>query len=132
MKLNIILSTISIFIINHSVVAQQINCKVNEAKDSVFVSMKIPHPNNALIGRPNGETVWLQTSAEYLHEQIKDFANLKTWTIDKDSLGTVFVDGKASVQKIFNGSGQYQLYIADDLETEPEETNHSFCNFEIK
>ena len=32
--------------------------------------MKTPHPNHALVYRPDGETVWLQTGPEYIHKQI--------------------------------------------------------------
>ena len=96
-----------------------------------MVTMEVPHPNHALIYRPDGETVWLQTSSEYLHGQVPNFDELRTWVISSESQGTVWVDGKATVQAIIKGKGRYHLYIAENTETEPENTYFIECYFVI-
>ena len=110
--------------------AAPIKCKVT-GEGSVFVTMEIPHPNHALIHRPSGEAVWLQTSPNFIHNQITNFAKLKTWVITPESKGTVWVNGKATVQSIFKGEGKYHLYIAENTETERGNTYFVECYFVI-
>ena len=113
-----------------TVQASAINCKVTD-KGNVIVTMKPPHPNHALIYRPDGEVIWLQSDPEYVHEQIPNFSKLKTWVITPESKGTVYVDGKPTIQPIIKGKGKYNLYIARNLETEPENTYFIDCYFVI-
>jgi hypothetical protein len=86
--------------------------------------MQVPHPENALIYRPDGKTVWLQTST--------DFGNLSNWQITSGTIGTVWINGKATAQKVIKGKGIYHLYIADNLETEPENTHFIECYFSVE
>jgi len=51
--------------------------------------MEVPHPNHAIVYRPGGETVWLQTSSDYIHSQAPNFSEIKTWVISNESEGTV-------------------------------------------
>ncbi len=94
--------------------------------------MIAPHPEHALVHRPNGETVWLQTSPAYIHKQIENFGALETWVITPETKGTVWIDGKPVVQPIIQGNGRYHLYIADNPETEPENTYFIECYFVIE
>lgn len=110
--------------------ASSITCEVTD-DNAVTVTMKVPHPNHAIINRPDGETVWLQSSSEYLHKQIPNFSELKTWVITPQSKGTVWVNGKATIQPIIKGNGKYNLYIANNIETEPENTYFIECYFFI-
>jgi len=110
--------------------ASPIDCKVAD-ESTIIVTMEIPHPNHALVHRPSGETVWLQTSPEFIHKQIPNFSELKTWVISSESKGTVWVNGKATVQPIIKGNGKYHLYIAENTETEPENTYFIECFFVI-
>lgn len=111
--------------------ASPIDCEVTD-KSVVIVTMEIPHPNHALVYRPNGETVWLQTSSEFVHKQMPNFGKLENWVISSESTGTVWVNGKATVQPIIMGKGKYQLYIAENTETEPENTYFIECYFVIR
>lgn len=111
--------------------AAVINCEVTD-EGNFIVTMKTPHPNHALINRPDGEVVWLQTDPEYIHKQIPNFSELGTWVITPESEGTVYIDGKATVQPIINGRGKYNLYMARNLETEPENTYFIECYFIIE
>lgn len=110
--------------------ASPIECKVKNG-NTVVVSMEIPHPNHALVHRPSGETVWLQTSPEFVHKQTPDFSHLKTWIISRESKGTVWVNGEATAQPIIMGKGKYHLYIAENTETERENTYFIECYFVI-
>ena len=111
--------------------ASPIDCIVAD-ESTVIVTMEIPHPNHALVYRPGGETVWLQTSSEYIHKQVPNFSELKIWVISSESKGTVWVNGKVTVQPIIKGKGEYHLYIAENLETEPENTYFIECYFVIE
>ncbi|MFW9845847.1 MAG: hypothetical protein ACFFD6_03800 [Candidatus Thorarchaeota archaeon] len=123
--------TFFILFISGIVYADPITCNV-ASDGEVNISMIAPHPEHALVHRPDGETVWLQTSPEYIHKQIENFGALETWVITPETKGTVWIDGKASVQPIIQGNGKYHLYIADNLETEPENTYYIECYFVIK
>lgn len=111
--------------------ADTITCNVTSNGD-VHISMIAPHPEHALVYRPNGEIVWLQTSPEFIHKQIENFGALEKWVITPETKGTVWVDGKAIVQPIIQGNGKYHLYIAENPETEPENTYFIECLFFIE
>jgi hypothetical protein len=113
--------------LNH---ASPIECKVTD-ESTIVVTMNTPHPNHALVHRPDGETVWLQTSSEFVHKQIPNFSELNNWVISSESKGTVWVDGKATVQPIIMGKGKYHLYVAENTETERENTYFIECYFVI-
>jgi len=93
--------------------------------------MAVPHPEHALVYGPNGVTVWLQTSTEFAHEQIANFGNLAQWEITPKTTGTVWVNGKATIQPVIRGKGKYHLYIAENTETEPDNTCFIECYFSI-
>ena len=111
--------------------ADPITCIVTSNGD-VHISMIAPHPEPALVYRPNGEAVWLQTSPEFIHQQIENFGALEKWVITPETNGTVYVEGKVSVQPVIQGSGRYHLYIAENPETEPENTYFIECYFIIE
>ncbi len=111
--------------------ADAITCDVL-GNGNVRVKMKTPHPEHALVYRPDGEVVWLQTGPEYIHRQIENFGALEEWLITQETEGTVWLDGKAVVQPVIKGNGRYNLYIARNLETEPENTYFIECYFVIE
>ncbi len=110
--------------------AAPIECLKHE-NNSVTVKMDIPHPKEALIYRPSGEVVWLQNDAALVHKQIKNFENLQEWKIDSDTFGTVYKNGKPYIEQALDGKGVYHLYIAENVETERENTYFIECHFEI-
>jgi len=93
--------------------------------------MAIPHPKEALIQRPSGETVWLQHDDILAHQQITNFENLQEWKIDANTIGTVYKNGKPFIEPVFDGKGIYNLYIAENTETERENTYFIECYLEI-
>lgn len=125
-----IIFAITIILIPMLSFADPISCNLS-SNDEINVSMSIPHPEHALVKRPNGEIVWLQTSPKFIHKQIEDFGNLATWVVNTESKGTVWVNGKAMIQPILNGAGKYHLYIAENTETELENTYYIECSFTL-
>lgn len=124
------LFTIFLLFLANAGQAAAIHCDVVDG-DTVVVSMKTPHPEEALVYRPSGETVWLHTSSQYLPRGTARFGELGKWVISRDSTGTVWVDGKAKVQPVIREEGRYHLYIAENAETEPENTYFIECYFVI-
>lgn len=113
-----------------SAFAEPITC-TEEGNNGVSIRMATPHPREALIQRPSGEIVWLQMPDGLAHKQIDNFENLSNWIIDSESLGTVYVDGIPEIQAIFDATGRYHLYIAENTETEPDNTYFIECYFTI-
>lgn len=107
-----------------------ISCEVTD-EGAVVVTLKVPHPNDAIVYRPDGEVVWLQVSPDSARAHGAEFGALDTWVISSESKGTVWVDGKAVAQPVIKGKGKYHLYIAENIETEPENTYFIECYFAI-
>lgn len=123
--------TLSFLFIQSFVEAKSIECESTDGK-SVVVRMVAPHPKEVIVNRPDGETVWVQMADGLLHKQIPDFENLEQWIIDSETVGTVYIDGRPEIQPIIKDRGRYNLYIAENVETEPENTFFIECYFEIK
>ena len=111
--------------------AEPIVC-ITKDNNTVVVTMTVPHPKEALVQRPTGETVWLQADDELAHKQIENFESLEKWTITSTTLGTVFIDGIPKTEPIIKEKGRYHLYIADNTETERDNTYFIECYFEIR
>lgn len=110
--------------------AASLEC-IKEDNNTILIKMELPHPKEALVQRPDGDTVFLQVEGSLAHKQIANFENLEEWTITLSTLGTVYRDGEAIAEPIISGSGRYHLYIADNVETERENTLFIECYFEI-
>ena len=111
--------------------ADEITCAV-EPNGSVVIEMSHPHPGEAVVRRPTGETVWLQSETEFVAEQGQNLPAATRIMLRPDSLGTVWVDGKAEVQRVVSGAGEYKFYAAENVETEPDNTYHVECRFYIQ
>jgi hypothetical protein len=93
--------------------------------------MVTPHPEGAILMRPDGQVVYLQGSPPLLHTPIPHFGNLGEWLLSSDSVGTIYTDGEPAIGPVIFGPGRYHLYVADNIETEPENTYFIECYFEI-
>jgi len=110
--------------------ANPIECLEND-EHSFVALMIVPHPREALIHRPSGETVWLQMEGSLAHEQISNFEMLERWVIDASTVGTVYNDGNATIEAVIKGRGTYHLYVAENTETEKENTYFIECYFDV-
>ena len=126
-----IISTILMLSFSCFALADPIFCNASSNGD-VHITMKAPHPQHALVHRPSGETIWLQTSSDFIHKQIDHFETLETWVLNAKSQGTVWINGKATIQPIFQGNGKYHLYIAENTETERKNTTFIECYFYVE
>ena len=119
------------FVSSFTTEAEPIAC-ITKNDNTVVVKMTLPHPKEALVQRPSGKTVWLQADDKLAHEQIENFEFLEKWTITSTTVGTVFTDGIPKEEPIIKEKGRYHLYIADNTETERENTYFIECYFEIR
>jgi hypothetical protein len=103
----------------------------NLTPTGVRVRMAVPHPKHALVYRPDGVVVYLQGSPEYLHRQVESFHLISEWKIDREMVGTTYDEGAPRLMPVIAASGEYRLYIADNLETEPDNASFLECYFEI-
>lgn len=92
--------------------------------DSITLSFPLKHPAKLAIKDPNnnwfvihedGVTTKLITTQQYLKATSLHFklAELK---------GVTWINGKKVERNVFTVSGEYMIYMADNLETEPENT----------
>ena len=103
-----------------------------KGNNTVVVEMTVPHPKEAIVYRPGGTIVWLQAYDQMAHEQIENFALLEKWTITPSTQGTVYIDGVPTVEPVIKEKGRYHLYIAENTETEKENTYFIECDFDIR
>ena len=90
------------------------------------VTLKYPkrHPKNIAIQTPSG--LWY--SVQSVDDKIsimpqEDFQGSTELTLDPQSLvGVTFKDGVRVQENVFTQYGKYLIYMADNLETEPENT----------
>ena len=101
-----------------------ISPKSISADTCITITFPIKHPRNMSVRTPTG--VWF-----VVHEKAEKIAILpyaqfpRATSIQKkvaDIKGVKWVDGKRVVGAVFNEPGEYLFYMADNLETEPENT----------
>lgn len=92
--------------------------------DKIIVSLPEEHPKSFSIRNPNGSWFVLEDPDEGIHFSPEvDFNTVSELTIDTGSLkGVVWENGIRSDKKVFSVEGNYLLYFANNLETEPENT----------
>ena len=112
-----------------------LQCTVDSSDEGVEVHVSIgtPHPEEMLLRRPDESYVYLQ-SADVPHKfpETDDFQNLRYFVIDSLSRGTEYGnDGNPRSAPILGDDGKYWLLIAENIETELENTLFFECSFEV-
>ena len=90
-----------------------------------FPRTTLGHPRNFLIRAPSGATYFIvDDQLEGTRISSEEFFGCEAFEIALDILhGVVFTDrGLATIQQVFTESGEYELYFADNLETESTNT----------
>ncbi len=111
-----------------------LTCVVDENIDNPKVSINIqtPHPKEMLLRRPDGSFVDLQGDfVPFKFPVDKGFENLGAFVIDTSSTGTEFEDGVEKSAPLLRGAGTYYLLVAENTETELENTLYFDCEFDI-
>ncbi len=102
------------------------NSKNLHKGDKLTITMPLPHPKELAIRVPNGRWYYLHLEYEGASEMLmrsEQFAALKQLEFDTQQLEARYWDnGKAMHGKVFTQTGNYLIYMADNLETEPENT----------
>ena len=92
------------------------------------ITVKLPkqHPLKMSIRDPKGVWHWVQDAEEdILFLPYSDFKEATRITILPSQVrGVSWINGKRLDGLVFNHLGEYLVYIADNLETEPENTFH--------
>ena len=93
-------------------------------QDILKISLPAIHPSSLSIRTPNNHWYIVQDSpSSILYLPQEKFDSAKIIEIDIDSLeGVVWKEGRKMREKIFQENGEYLIYLANNLETEPENT----------
>ena len=94
------------------------------ANDVIIISLPKKHPQKMSIKSPNGEWFVVHEKSEKVYFFPKHKSSSATSVRKKVAKirGVKWVDGKRMVEPVFNEPGEYLFYMADNLETEPENT----------
>ncbi|VAW81812.1 hypothetical protein MNBD_GAMMA12-2003 [hydrothermal vent metagenome] len=96
--------------------------------DTLSITLPVPHPKELAIKAPNGTWFYLHVENEGATEMLmpkEKFAALKELDLDTGKLeARYWDDGKAMRGKVFAETGTYLIYMANNLETEPDNTLH--------
>ena len=96
------------------------------ARDIITIAFPRKHPKKMSIRSPSGgwysvhevsEKIYLLPASQFSQ------ATLVRKRVSKIK-GVIWVDGKRSIEPVFSEPGEYLIYMADNLETEPENTFH--------
>ena len=101
-----------------------ISPKVVTANDVVVISFPRQHPQKMSIMSPSGEWFVVHEKSEKIYLLPKNKFSSATSVQKKvaEIKGVKWIDGKRLVGPVFNEPGEYMFYMADNLETEPENT----------
>lgn len=93
--------------------------------DMLRIVAPAKHPHGLAVKDPFGNFYVLQ-DADSSQPQLmapSDFVKRTRFELETLRLkGTIRVDGKATQRPVFTETGEYLIYMADDMETEPENT----------
>lgn len=104
----------------------QFNSKNLHKGDKLSIIIPQPHPKELAIKAPDGKWFYLQVENEsgsdmlMPAEQFKVLSKLELDTRNFEA--RYWDDGKPMRGKVFTLTGDYLIYMADNLETEPENT----------
>ncbi len=87
------------------------------------ITLKLPeeHPRNLAIQDPAGNFYYVMGDEGLV--EYNDITSRKEIKLKVNEVkGILWVDGKMEVKNVFEKPGEYTLYMANNLETEPENT----------
>ena len=104
------------------------------SKNIITLSLPIPHPKKMSVRTPAATWFVIYDPSEQIsHIASPNFSTATSLDIDINSqLGTTWIDGNKQIEPIFKEKGEYLIYLADNLETEPENTFHFSEKYTLK
>jgi len=92
------------------------------------------HPKKTSIRSPSKKWYSIQDSDEGIFiVSLKKYNSATKLKINSKSLeGITWINGKKVKEKVFQENGKYFIYMANNLETEPENTFHFSVSIELK
>lgn len=101
-----------------------ISPNVVTANDVLVISFPRQHPQKMSIKSPSGEWFVVHEKSEKVYFLPQDEFSCATSAQKKvaEITGVKWIDGKRVIGPVFNEPGEYLVYMADNLETEPENT----------
>jgi hypothetical protein len=99
---------------------------------SVTIEMGANHPGELAAVSPGGGWYYFQGSSRAVLMPAEAFKKATQIEIPHDIQGIVYKDGKPMKKALFSAAGRYEIVLAENLETEPENTLwlHCFVRYE--
>jgi hypothetical protein len=112
-----------------------LQCEVEsiDGQTTVFINVVVPHPAEMLVYTPSEQVIVLRAlDIPFQHPETDDFENLGRFSLTSKSYGTVWNEwGETESAPVLGVSGTYELVIAENIETEPENTLFYSCKFDL-
>ena len=101
---------------------------------ALSIPLQSNHPQQLAVRNPSGRYIYLVADdIPYRLMSEAEFALAHSLELHNQStFGTMFVEGKPVHSQAFSDPGVYLVYLADNLETEPENTNSVAIELEYK
>ena len=115
-------------------IAFSVNPEIVSKTDSIQITFPESHPSKLSVITPDGQ-LYIIHSEEDLIEFLpyEEFKDAKSIEIPIATVkGTTWIDGKKSDLLVFDKKGKYSIYMADNLETEPDNTFNFKKDIELK
>jgi hypothetical protein len=112
-----------------------LDCQVSgAAKDfAVAVNAQTPHAGEMAVVTPDGRLIWLQADHIPFPFPVTDsFELLSTFVLDRQSRGSWFNEwGEPEAVSVFSVNGEYELNIADNIESRGDDSASLSCRFVV-
>jgi len=104
------------------------NTKQLSKGEVLKITLPLPHPKELAIKSPTGQWFYLHIEDEGENNKLMpslEFTNITKLNLNTATLQAIFwKNGKAIKENVFTTTGDYLIYMADNMETEPENTLH--------
>ncbi len=134
MPIRVLSTVLFLLLVGDNAADQSMQCTPYVAKSEPIVRIDVvtPHPKELILHRPGKPTVWLRMDdIEHKFPESEDFSNLGTFDITSQSRGTVYENGQPKLVPILDGPGRYHLILAENVDTELDNTFYQECEFTL-
>jgi hypothetical protein len=96
------------------------------------ISLPEAHPTKLAVVTPGNEFVYLHDPPQVVLMSAEEFKKSRKIEIPQNITGLLYKDGRGTKQPVFVAEGNYQLIVADNLETELTNTAYVDCTIFFK